>query len=261
MPFASGPTSAMPLTRRFRLGRSLGLGFLRRRPRHRTLDGRQHHHHVPPIQLRIGLYGSKFLEITREMVQESPAQLGVGHLPAPEHDGDLDASPGLEEPDDVPLLDPVIVGIDLWAHLDLLDLDARLPLPGFFLLDGSLVLELAVVHDAANGGLGLRSHLDQVQVQVLGSSQSLLDRHDADLCSVRAYQPHLGSADPVVHTRLNRDASSPPKGGSAPRSRRSRKKITRHPLPTSIRSGADTKRERARVGPVPDDQHQGARQA
>src|SRR5439155_13728203 len=139
-----------------RLGRSLGLGFLRRRPRHRTLDGRQNHHHVPPIQLRIGLYGSKFLEISREVVQESSAQLRVGHLPAPEHDGDLDPGPRLEEPDDVPLLDPVVVRIDLGAHLDLLDFDTRLSLPGFLLLDGSLVLELAVVHDAAHGRLGLR---------------------------------------------------------------------------------------------------------
>src|SRR6266567_3279787 len=145
-----------------------------RRPPRRTLDGCQHHDHVAPVELRVGLYGSKFFQVFRQPVQQPSAQLGVGHLPAPEHDGHLDPGSGLQEPLDVALLRAVVVAVDLRAHLDLLDLDARLLLPGLFLPDVPLVFVLAVVHDPADGRLGHRRHFHQVQVQVPGTPERVV---------------------------------------------------------------------------------------
>src|SRR5436309_2506422 len=129
-----------------------------------------------------------------------------------------------------------------------LDLDPSLALPGFLLLHRSLVLELAVVHDPAHGRLGLRGDLDEVQIELLGLAKGFLDPHDSDLRSVRADQAHLGSPDPVVHTWLDRDATSPPAMADRRRRGRSRKKIDRHPLILEYR---EWHRQRASTGPAP----------
>src|SRR5439155_7773407 len=133
------------------------------------------------VELRELVYGSKLREVRYEPVQDLAPELRVGHLPAPEHDRDLDPGPGLQEPGDVALLRGVVVGIDLWPELDLLDLDPGLLAPCFLLPDVALVLVLAVVHDPAHGGLGLRRDLDQVEVELLRAAERVLRRDDPDL--------------------------------------------------------------------------------
>ena len=132
------------------------------------------------------------------------------HLPAAEHDRHLDPRALFQEPDDVPLLDPVVVRVDLGAHLHLLDLDPRLLLPGLLLADVPLVLDLAVIHDPADGRVRLGRHFHEVQVQVLGTPQGVLDRDDPDLRAVRPHEPDLGCPNPVIHTCFKRDPASPP---------------------------------------------------
>ena len=144
------------------------------------------------------------------------------------------------------LLDAVIMGVDLRPHLDLFDLDASLALTGFLQLHRPLVFELAVIHDPAHWRLGLGGHFNQVEVQFLGPAQRVLDRHDADLRSVRAHQSHLGSADPVVHAWLNRDASSPPAGGTCAEASALKEEDR---LPSASREYREEGRHEARTGP------------
>ena len=108
------------------------------------------------------------------------------------------------------LLRRVVVWIDLRPHLHLFDFDAHLLLPCLLLANVAFVLELAVVHDAADGRVGLGRHLHQIQVELLGPAHRILDRDDADLCSVGSHQPDLRSPDPLVHACVKSDSASPP---------------------------------------------------
>ena len=86
----------------------------------------------------------------------------------------------------------VVVRIDLGAELDLLQAGAGLLLAGFLLLDVPFVLVLPVVHDPGHGRVGLRSDLDEVQIEILGLTERLAGLDDPDLLSVRAHQADLG---------------------------------------------------------------------
>ena len=110
------------------------------------------------------------------------------------------------------LLGGVVVGVDLRPELDLLDLDPRLLLTRLLLADVPLVLELAVIHDPADRRLGLRGDLDQIEIEILGALERVLDLHDSDLGPVGTDEPNLGGPDPIVDARLNRDPASPPGG-------------------------------------------------
>ena len=75
-------------------------------------------------------------------------------------------------------------------------------LPGFPGLLGRLVLELPVVHDLADRRVGLRGHLHQIEIELLGHGQGLGERLDADLGPVRSDEPDFPGSDPVVDPRL-----------------------------------------------------------
>ena len=94
----------------------------------------------------------------------------MSHLATAEHDGDLDLVALGEEAKHVTLLGLVVARIDLGAELHLLDLDLGLVLARLLGLDRLLVLVLAVIHDAANGRLGIGSDLDQIETLILGKA-------------------------------------------------------------------------------------------
>jgi hypothetical protein len=110
----------------------------------------------------------------------------------------------------VALLGLVVVAVDLRPELDLLDLDPSLLLAGLFLPHPPLVLVLAVIHDPADGGVGLWGHLHEVQVRRVGPVERVLHGDDPDLLTVRPHQANLGCADTVVYTWVNGNSGSPP---------------------------------------------------
>src|SRR3546814_7358622 len=71
------------------------------------------------------------------------------HLPTAKAHGHLDLVAFLDEAVDRPHLHLVVVDVDVRPHLDLLDLDDLLLLPGLVLLLLGLVAEAAVVEDLA----------------------------------------------------------------------------------------------------------------
>ena len=117
-------------------------------------------------------------------------------------------SMGLEEADNVALLRLVVVAVDLRTKLHLFDDRVRLIPPRLARLLGSLVLELAVVHELADGRAGHRCDLDQIQIGLAGQTQGVLNADDADLLSGRANEPHFRDVDAVVDTRFVADGSS-----------------------------------------------------
>ena len=95
----------------------------------------------------------------------------------------------------------VVMVIDVHTELDLLELGGGVP--AGFVLFGRLVLELAVIDDPAHGGIGLRSDLDEVETDVLGMPQGVLQPHDTELLpGGPENHTHLARANPVVHFDL-----------------------------------------------------------
>ena len=92
----------------------------------------------------------------------------------------------------------VVVLVGLGADLDLLDLHDGMTLLGVLLLLLLLVLELAVVHDAADRRLGVGRDLDEVAANFLGHGNGLAALQYAQLLSFGADDAHLARPDHVV---------------------------------------------------------------
>jgi hypothetical protein len=71
-------------------------------------------------------------------------------------------------------------------------------LPFFFLL---LKLELAVVHDAADGRIRLVADQDQVQIFFFGQAQGFARAHDPQLGAIGVDEANFGEADALVDGR------------------------------------------------------------
>ena len=163
-----------------------------------TLVWGKHHDHVSTVEKRLLLDRAELFHVLGEPYEEVSTALRVERLAPPEHDRDLDLGSLAEKAHDVPLLGLVVVYADLRSELDLLDVDLLLVLPGLL---GALVLlvpVLRVVHHPAYGRTGLRRHLDQVEVLVLGALQRLVGGDDPHLLAVGADQAHLRHPDPLV---------------------------------------------------------------
>ncbi|GAT74822.1 hypothetical protein MHM582_3330 [Microbacterium sp. HM58-2] len=90
------------------------------------------------------------------------------------------------------------MSLDLQTEANLLEDRVRLVATGFLRLLGSLVLELAVVHDLDHGRLRVGCHLDEVEVGLLRKAQRRLDADDADLLTRGADEADLGDADALI---------------------------------------------------------------
>src|SRR5665811_366848 len=90
----------------------------------------------------------------------------MGRLTPAEHDRDLDLRPLVEEANDVPLLRLVVVHADLRPQLYLLDVNLLLVLASQLRLLLLRVAVLAVIHHPADGRVGARGDLDQVEIPV-----------------------------------------------------------------------------------------------
>src|SRR6266536_5292337 len=125
----------------------------------------------------------------------------MGRLAPPEHDRDLDLRALVEEPLYVTFLRVVVMDADLRPELDLLDVDLALVLASLLRLLLLLVLVLAVVHDLGDRRVGLRRHLDQVEILAVRVLAGLVGGLDPELGAVVVDQADTGHADGVVDAR------------------------------------------------------------
>ena len=77
-----------------------------------------------------------------------------------------------------------IVNVDLSRKADFLDVHNLLIAACFLLLLGLLEAELAVIHNAADGGLSGGGDLDQIEAALVGFCLSGGDVNDTQLCAV-----------------------------------------------------------------------------
>src|SRR5690606_9565306 len=126
------------------------------------------HHHLPALGAGPLLDDDVLAQVLLDPLRLRQAEFLVAHLTATEADGDLHLVPLLQEATHVAQLDLVVAFVRGRAELDFLDLDLLLLLlrrVGLLLL---LEAVLAVVHDAADGRVGVGLDLDQIQTGLLG---------------------------------------------------------------------------------------------
>ena len=146
-----------------------------------------------------------------ELDQQVLTDLGVGHLTTAEADGDLTAVAVGQELLCIAQLDIEVIHVNAGGHPDFLDLHHTLVLAGLFLSLGLLEAELAVIHDLADRGNGIRRDLDQVQALLLCDAQSFQSGHNAQLFTGLRDQSNLLVADFFIDLMsISSDGKAPP---------------------------------------------------
>ena len=73
-----------------------------------------------------------------------------------------------------------------------------------------LILELAEVHDPADGRLFVRCHLDEIEASLAGAVERLFRRDDPELFTVACDHPNRRDPDLLIDTMLLLDGSRLP---------------------------------------------------
>jgi hypothetical protein len=118
---------------------------------------------------------------------------------ATEKNGRFDFVTLFQKPDDVVLLEIVIVLIGIGSKLHFLDRDVSLMLLGFVKLLIELVKVFAVIHDSANRRICSRRNLDQIQTPLFSDLERCLRRHDTELLVLVVNYAYFASSDSLVH--------------------------------------------------------------
>ena len=119
-----------------------------------------------------------------KLQQQLLADISMGHLSAAETHSDFAAVAVFQELLCIAHLDIEVIHVNAGGHPDFLDLHHALVLAGLFLSLGLLEAELAVIHNAADGGLSGGGDLDQIEAALVGFCLSGSDVNDTQLCAV-----------------------------------------------------------------------------
>ena len=136
---------------------------------------------------------------------------GVRHLTAAKTYGHFKLIARLQEFYGIFKLCVKVVRINANREPDLFDFDDFLILPGFFLAFRLLKLKLAIIHNLADRGLGLRSNFYQIEVLLARNAHSLSQWQYAKLFAALAHQAHFFVSDILVDLQLlTADIKAPP---------------------------------------------------
>ena len=129
------------------------------------LLGRQHHDHLAAFELGHVLDHRDIGQLIPDALQHAHPDVLVGDLATPITQRDLALVTVLgNETTQVAHLDVVVAVVRARTELDFLDLDDLLLALGFSGLLLLLVLELAVVHQATDWGIGRGGNFNQIDV-------------------------------------------------------------------------------------------------
>ena len=162
----------------------------------------QQHHHLPALQPRPRLDHAVRLEVVPNAFQQAHTKFLVRHFPPAVAKRDLGLVAFTQEPNQVPKLDVVIALVGSGSEFDLLDLDLLELELGFVLLLRFPVLEFAIVHDAANRGLGRRRDLDQIEFCRFGPCSCIGKGNNSELLTFFTNQADFGRGDVRVDPLL-----------------------------------------------------------
>jgi hypothetical protein len=174
------------------------------------LERRHEHGHGPALHPWRRLDGAVGTELVGKLIEQRLAQVRVGHLAATEEDGQFDLVPGVEELGGLAPFRLQVVVVDLGPDTDLFQLDGVLVTARLALFAALLVAKLAVVHEPADGGHRIGSHLDQVETPLARHLKRIKGGDDADLLAVLVDQPDLADPDALIDAGLDGSGNSLP---------------------------------------------------
>src|SRR5690606_12564554 len=192
------PSPELDSTRSACSGALSGAPFMLRARSSFLLARGDDHDHLPAFELGHLLDGGDVVDIVADSLQQAHAEFLVGHLAAPETQRDLRLVALFEEALQVAKLDLVVAFIGAGPELDFLDLDDLLLGLGLGLPFLLLVLELSIVHQAADGGHGLGRALHESELGPFSQPQGFPESDDPDGLVVRAGKTHFGCSDFTV---------------------------------------------------------------
>ena len=177
---------------------------------HLGLVGRGHRDvHRLALEERSPLHDAVVLDPLREPGQQVAADLGMGQLPAPELDGDLEPIPLLEELDRAANPRVEVPGRDLGLEPNFLERHRALLALGFLLALGRLVLELAEIEKPDDRRSRHRGDLNEVVAAFLRECESLGRGHDPKLAPFLIHHPDLWDPDHLVDAQVSTDGFTP----------------------------------------------------
>src|SRR6202158_4387773 len=162
---------------------------------------RQNHHHLTAFETRVLLDLRDFRDVALDLVQELGADFLMRHFAGAIAQGDLDLVALFEEPLHRAHLHVVVVIVDHRPQLDLLDLHDLLFLAGFGGFFLRRIFELPVVHDLANGRIGVGRNLHKVHTRFEGNLYRGCGFDRAVVGAVLIDQLNLCVADFIIGAR------------------------------------------------------------
>src|SRR5262249_33743310 len=126
----------------------------------------------------------------------------MGDLAAAEHYRNLDLVATFEELADDARLEIDVMDADLRLEAHFAQYDLLLVLVRLSLFLRLLVLELAVIKDAADRGVRVRRDLDEIEACVARHFERLLDGDDADLLPLVIDDQDFADADTIIDAEL-----------------------------------------------------------
>ena len=158
--------------------------------------------------LRRGVDFPHGVELFDDRLHDPLSFINVGEFASPEHD---------RHDDLVFVLQEALCLIDLEIDVVLARLGTESNFLDFRLMDVRaveflllLILELAEVHDPADGRLFVRCHLDEIEASLAGAVQRLFRRDDPELFAVTGDHPDRRDPDLLVNAMLLLDGSRLP---------------------------------------------------
>lgn len=163
-------------------------------------DWVNHHRHPAPLHRRVSLHLHRFTEFLNDGVKCLDGPLSVGPLAPAEQHGKLHLVPVCQKLSGPIHFDEAVVGVRFGAKPDFLQNDdvaaRRVLLP---LL--SLVLEFAVIHDAADRRSFHGRHLNQVESRLSRQTQGFVGGKDAPLPLILINHAYRCYADLLIETQ------------------------------------------------------------
>ena len=163
------------------------------------LLGNRTDHHDHPLSFQLGqpLHLAVVFEFYRKPEQKLLSLLGEEYRTPPEEHISLDLAAFLEEVDGVLELELEVVLVGLGSETYLLYHHLRCICLLHLGLLALLILELLIVNNLANGGIGVGRNLDQIQFLSFSHVQSFPQRVDA-LFNIISHYAHLGCGDFLI---------------------------------------------------------------
>ena len=170
---------------------------------------RKHHAHVATFDAGGLFNGSHVFEHVNHLVQNFPANILVRHFSATKQNGHFYFVAVFQKATGLVAFCLQIVVINFRTQPYLFNSYNFLALAGFLFLFALLVPVFTIIHNPADRGLGVGSHLNQVNILAAGQGQSITGFHNAKLFAGVVNNPYFRDTDAFINAKVLADSGTP----------------------------------------------------